>query len=698
MDSSSPQEEYTTILPDLQKKALFRKTPLFLDIASSVDDDNDTEIVLEDDDDDLGTIKEFHPKPLAGTNKAAGKLGMLWDDAESIVGGQLIYLTESRKTHPIAQKNKPAENQEVKIAGIERPLDGELLKPYETNQKVFSFLLPFGGLSSLTKHIPLLGQPDLPIEQRELREDIENKLVKQQLISTVDDAKYFSQVNHLDNVRFRAVKHSLTNKIDGVVPGFIKRDKSWELVYSEIKGNIVLLGGYRGLVLRDAKTHKRVWVPLTAGLKLRKVNLLLGPSDEDELRASETIVPDGVLKNIGPVDLCKRFYKKLKANPNANVHEFGYDWRLSGDIISQQLVDFLQKLKDETGEGTIVIGHSMGGMMAHGALQLRPDLFRGLLYVGSPSECLNILGPIRFGDNVIMSDKVLTFETNFMMRSLFNFLPLLGRVFCNMEKNEYYDLDYFDPDVWVEYNLNPLVAKKRQERELRLLLLSTVLPSDLTLSSGMRLPTGIRLPSGTQSPTSSGSRSEKSNNHFGFSSFSYALKIAKRKTLSSLLQLSSSPTSLITTLDDESDDEEKYSFTFSESYDYLKRTLARTRKYIDGLEFKPELEHRYPPLAVVYGNKVPLVRGLNVRSLQDIKDGNYYEFFYGHGDGVIHQKWLMPERKGFRFYNAETGEGEIVGKFALDCGHVDLMTDFKAMGEGLAAIVEAEKHWHRQLE
>lgn len=690
MDSSSPQEEYTTILPDLQKKALFQKSRLFLELAS-VGEDDDTEILLEEDDDELGAIKEFHPKPLGGATKAAGKLGMLWDDAESIVGGQLICLADSRKIHPTAQKDKPTENQEVKIAGVERPIDGELLKPYETNQKVFSFLLPLGGLSSLTRHLPLLRLPSPPPEMRELNEDIENKLVKQQLISTVDDAKYFSLVDHLDNVRFRAVKHSLTNKIDDVVPGFIKRDKSWELVYSEIKGNIVLLGGYRGLVLRDAKTHKRVWVPLTAGLKLRKVNLLLGPSDEDELKATDTVVPDGVLKNVGPVDLCKRFLKKLKANPNANVHDFGYDWRLSGDIISQQLVDFLQKLKDETGEGTIVIGHSMGGMMAHGALQLRPDLFRGLLYVGSPSECLNILGPIRYGDNVIMSDKVLTFETNFMMRSLFNFLPLLGRVFCNLNKNEYYDLDYFDPDVWVEYNLNPLVAKKRQEREQRQMQ-SSVLPS------GTQLPSGARLPSGTQSPTSFTSRDLKSSNHFGLSSFSYALKIAKRKTLNSLLGLSSSPTSLIATLDDDSDEEEKYSFTFAESYDYLKRTLVRTRKYIDGLEFKPELEHKYPPLAVVYGNKVPLVRGLNVRSRQDIKDGNYYEFFYGHGDGVIHQKWLLPERKGFRFYDAETGEGEIVGKFALDCGHVDLMTDFKAMGEGLAAIVEAEKHWHRKLE
>lgn len=101
-------------------------------------------------------------------------------------------------------------------------------------------------------------------------------------------------------------------------------------------------------------------------------------------------------------------------------------------------------------------------------------------------------------------------------------------------------------------------------------------------------------------------------------------------------------------------------------------------------------------MAIVYGNKIPSVRGSLVRLRQDIKDGNYYEFFYGHGDGVIHQKWLMPEKKGFTFYDKHTGTGEIVGKFASDAAHVGLMTDFDTMGKALNAVFEAEKFWEQK--
>ena len=91
------------------------------------------------------------------------------------------------------------------------------------------------------------------------------------------------------------------------------------------------------------------------------------------------------------------------------------------------------------------------------------------------------------------------------------------------------------------------------------------------------------------------------------------------------------------------------------------------------------------------------MRGSTVRDIDnDIKEGNYYEFYYGHGDGVIHQKWLMPENKGFQFYDEETGEGEIVGKFSSSCGHVNLMTDFKAMGYALSAVRQDETNLGRK--
>lgn len=56
----------------------------------------------------------------------------------------------------------------------------------------------------------------------------------------------------------------------------------------------------------------------------------------------------------------------------------------------------------------------MGGLVAHKVLQDCTHLIRGIIYVGSPSQCPNILGPIRFGDDVMWNKTIFTKETNFL--------------------------------------------------------------------------------------------------------------------------------------------------------------------------------------------------------------------------------------------------------------------------------------------
>lgn len=632
------------------------------DLETSSTDEEDEEFQVEDFRDDEGF-------PVQNQELIYNKIKRLSrSDANSIVGGESIEETTGRLPEKIeeVEEVKPKEN-------------------YGKEQKVFSFSLPFGGFSGLSSnlykqflsfkldsHLPLLGNHD------EEKENIRLRLERQQSIGTVEEANYFRNMKGTENVRLKAVKKSLTSNFNEMVPDFMhskKERESWKSIYDDIEGNIVLLGGYRGSILRDAKTNKRVWIPIKAGFNLRKINLLLGPTKEDEINASKFIYPSGVLKNVGPVDICKKLLKKLSNNPKTNVKEFGYDWRLSGENLSRQFEDFLEKIYKATNKPVLVIAHSMGGLIAHGAMQRNPKLFRSIVYVGTPSECLNILGPIRFGDSVILSDKILTFETNFMMRSSFLFLPLEGRVFCNTEKHEYYDLDYFDPDTWVEYNLNPLVSKTRKLQE-------------------------ESWPSGKLFPQTDSSSSFPSINSLGSKLKNYTSKSINRKSKPSDLETSqnpvvrekvTSPTNSL--LSPKPEETFKFTYSFSECYNYLKETLKLTKEYILSLDFREDLAAEYPPMAVVYGNRVPSVRGSNVESIQDIKDGNYYNFFYGHGDGVIHQRWLMPEKKGFRFYNENTGEGEIVAKIPSDCGHVSLMTDFKAVGQALVAVVEAEKVW-----
>lgn len=68
-----------------------------------------------------------------------------------------------------------------------------------------------------------------------------------------------------------------------------------------------MLGGYRGSVLRDAKTHKRLWIPLKVGFGLRKADLGLGLEPEDELRSAETVIATSMLAQVGGwIDLGKK--------------------------------------------------------------------------------------------------------------------------------------------------------------------------------------------------------------------------------------------------------------------------------------------------------------------------------------------------------------------------------------------------------
>lgn len=682
---------------------------------------------FEDEDDDLA-VKDFEAnqsKERPVINKRFSKT-----DADSIVGGESFTQIESndvnlgnnKTSHPISDAGKPSDEQSKKIAGTTiDPLNEDKFTDHNhglfaDSQKVFSFSLPFGGFSNIRsniykqlksfnidQHLPSFQFINNKNQQDDI-DDIRLRLQRQQSVTTVEEARYFENNKGPDAVRLRAVKASISSNINEIIPDFMhaKKDKNLikpsESIYNDIDGNIVLLGGYRGSILRDSKTRKRVWIPLKAGFNLRKINLLLGPNVEDELKASNFIYPDGVLKNIGPIDICKKLLKKLDSNPKTNVKEFGYDWRLSLSLSSEKLEEFLTKIYKDTGKPTLVIAHSMGGLVAHLTMQRCPHLFRGVVYVGVPSECLNILGPIRFGDSVIFSDKILTFESNFMMRSSFCFLPLNGRVFVNKDTKECYDLDYFNPDTWVEYNLNPLVSKRRLLQEINGINSSNSPDSNSSLSFSpinslstkfrnyRSLSIAKKNKSLSNSPTRTFPHDHSDESNDNTSPLPEQFKSSPQLEPNSM-EPSSHSSNVFPT---------HFSFSFNDAYNYLAETLKLAKKFVLGLNYDPSLDSKYPPLAVVYGNKVPSVRGSNVRSIQDIKDGNYYEFFYGHGDGVVHQKWLMPEQKGFSMYDEKSGKGQIVGKFSSPAGHVNLMTDFEAMGNALYSIIEAEKSWSKK--
>ncbi|KAJ1041263.1 hypothetical protein NDA10_006106 [Ustilago hordei] len=67
------------------------------------------------------------------------------------------------------------------------------------------------------------------------------------------------------------------------IPSVKKKNPGNPDYFKNLSGNVVMLGGYRGSVLRNAETNMMIWIPIKAGVGLRRPTLELGlPSAAEE--------------------------------------------------------------------------------------------------------------------------------------------------------------------------------------------------------------------------------------------------------------------------------------------------------------------------------------------------------------------------------------------------------------------------------
>ena len=429
---------------------------------------------------------------------------------------------------------------------------------------------------------------------------------------------------------------------------------------AKLTGDLVLLGGYRGSILRSAKPpNRRLWIPVKVGLNIRKVNLEVGLEPEDEEKMEESIIPDGILSHIGPIDMGRRLLRKIRSCKNVRegklrLHEYGYDWRLSPHLLSRKLVNFLESLPcNQPGvstqeRGATVISHSMGGLITRHAVNTKPTLFASVVYVSVPQHCINILGPFRNGDQVLLSSNVLTAQTNFSMRSSFLLLPDDGHGFINKHTGEKYPVDFFSTDNWEKYAWSPCVAPADPAPSQPKSLLSSLSDSLPSLPFSGRKPTDPSLTADTAVTKIS------------------PMTPAVDPELHSTAR--SAPIIPIT-------------IPLSLARAYLQRTLAEVLRFRHELAFHPphHSSNIYPPLALIYANNTPTVLAAKVDSCEAIRRADAYDDLkFGSGDGVVLAKAAMlPEG-----YKAVKG-----GKVKSERGHVGLLGDLEAVGKALWAVM-----------
>jgi len=483
----------------------------------------------------------------------------------------------------------------------------------------------------------------------------------------------------------------------------------------ELTGDVVILGGYRGSILRSAEPpHRQLWAPIKVGLNVRKVDLEVGLDADADERAHEKIIPGGMLTHIGPVDISRRLFKRMRACENAKsgklrVHDYGYDWRLDPNFLSKQLIQFLEKLecnkpgtpKDK--RGATVIAHSLGGLITRHAVNKRPDLFAGVVYAGVPRTCVNILGPFRNGDDVLLSSRVLTAQVNFTIRTSFALLPLDGRCFFNKETKEEYPVDFFDPQTWIDWRLSPCIARPLpslneppQPTGLAGVMnsmagvMNSMVPGRKNSVSN-RVKQAIQHPAahaidglanppemdGSAAAGSSEKAEAKGNiDYNGTDNLSPQMDgSTASKTMASGDASNDPNTSIATTV----------TIPREAAIAYLTRILASVKKFKTELFFHPPHAEAnlYPPAAVIYGKTTPTVYGAKVVSREAIKHASAYDnLAFASGDGVVLAKAAMlPDG-----YSVARG-----GLVSSERGHVTLLGDLEAVGRCLRAVGAARR-------
>ena len=531
--------------------------------------------------------------------------------------------------------------------------------------------------------------------------------------SSLGDDNQFHDVREMVNIRFMAIKDSLPDVPNFRMPSFPKlqaqaasrmsslsinglfssssddhstkqradasrgmetlanpvntqtRDDSiseFDRALEKLTGDIVVLGGYRGSILRSAEApHQQLWAPVKLGFNMRKANLEVGMEDEDEATMEQRIIPSGMLQHIGPVDISRKLFKKLRASRNARtgklrVHDFGYDWRLSPALSSKRLQEFLASLPSNqdgvppADRGALVIAHSLGGLITRHAVNNRPHLFAGVLYAGVPQRCINILGPFRNGDAVLFNEKLLTARVNFSIRTSFTLLPDDGFCFINKNTGEEYPVDFMDADNWVKWRLSPCVAPplppyrdKFQGASPRTSLFPNLLNSNKRTSDSRELlSTGDVVP--LPSPPSSPPKSPP------IGSTAPVLDADQQRSMA-----------------------------------YLTRTLAATKKFRSQLAHSKELEsaNAYPPHAVLYGKTIPTVYGAQVAAREAIPCADAYDdLAFRAGDGVVlAREAMLPD--GYAIVRS--------GRVSTERGHLTMLGDLPAVAKALEALIRGRK-------
>lgn len=438
----------------------------------------------------------------------------------------------------------------------------------------------------------------------------------------------------------------------------VHRDPHANRYFKNLEGNVVVMGGYRGSILRDATTHQMIWVPLKVGVGLRRPTLELGLTEIAEQNSEELVIAEEMLSGIGNmVDMGKRLLVRCAHKKRTKVHNFGFDWRLSLSKSSERLERYLQQLYEESSnqpqnrKGAKVVAHSMGGLVAMHALARtkNPKIFESLVFASTPFlGTANILGPFAYGDAALWNDEICSPRATFSFRSSFYLLPTNskdekegidtagGRCF-EEEDGEPRDVDFLDPETWNDLGFSPCVpqgGRKAAADYMRKHATKKQIPIDGQIEdTNLQRETSILTKQISRNdpekdnantvPSMPGTNVQMNGNDGIQSSkpmktINQVLRKGQKmaededdteQTLHPANRQAVNTEGEQQTIEEQIDEEAEEAMSWS----YLEKTLAETRQFFHELRtsFKQEEFEKgvYPPISILTSGRTPTVRG-----------------------------------------------------------------------------------------
>ncbi|KAI8053881.1 Alpha/Beta hydrolase protein [Syncephalis plumigaleata] len=236
--------------------------------------------------------------------------------------------------------------------------------------------------------------------------------------------------------------------------------------FDKLVGDVVIVHGFRGSRLVDTScNNEEYWFP-EALLKDQvhpPMHLPINIRDNEP----HNVVSQGYLANRSYIEYYSDFVNSIQQAADTchgqfQLHWFDYDFRRNILACTTRFIDYLDEIYQRNGRQSItVIAHSMGGLIVLAALHKQPQLFRGVIFAGTPfNGSITAIPHKLIGSPVGENRQVFSAETHFQLQSTFTFYPFDSRGLVHADDGTDWPLDFHDIDVWLKYKLSVVLNTK----------------------------------------------------------------------------------------------------------------------------------------------------------------------------------------------------------------------------------------------